>query len=419
MRLFREAVGLALTAGLALASAAGAEERSISTANGEPVVIARHSQWNSDCSANGIPAIKIDGEPGNGTASISAGINKIGVNRTFLGRDECQGKTMTGAVLRYQPKLEFSGTDTVKYTVSFANGKKVSYTVIINVLPMLASERPKKLETATAPADANAAMVRATAPPAAPARAELAPIAPTEAAGTRIALVIGNSAYRSVPALTNPTRDANTVAAALRATGFKTVELKSDLTREALNDALHSFAAEADRADWAMVYYARHRIEVNGSNYLIPVDAKLAMDRDVEFEAIPLDRVMNAVSGARKLRLVLLDACRDNPFANKMRRSIGTRSISRGLATVEPEAGTLVVFAAKAGQVALDGDANSPFVTALTKRMMTPGLEIRRLFDYVRDDVLETTQRQQQPFSYGSLPGSEDYYFRSAAAANR
>ena len=111
---------------------------------------------------------------------------------------------------------------------------------------------------------------------------------------------------------------------------------------------------------------------------------------------------------------------RANRFANQMRRSVATRSIGRGLTNVEPEAGTLVVYAAKHGQVALDGDGgNSPFVTALTKRMNTPGLEVRRLFDHVRDDVLEMTNRAQQPFSYGSLPGSEDYYFRAAATAKR
>ena len=232
--------------------------------------------------------------------------------------------------------------------------------------------------------------------------------------------MIGNSAYKNVAALANPTRDADTMASAFRTAGFKTVQLRNDLTREKLTDALQDFAAEADKADWAVVYFAGHGLEVNGTNYLIPVDARLAADRDVEFEAMPLDRVMNAVSGAKRLRLVLLDACRDNPFANQMRRSVATRSVGRGLTNVEPEAGTLVVYAAKHGQVALDGDGgNSPFVTALTKRMTTPELEVRRLFDHVRDDVLEMTSRAQQPFSYGSLPGSEDYYFRAAATAKQ
>jgi tetratricopeptide (TPR) repeat protein len=230
--------------------------------------------------------------------------------------------------------------------------------------------------------------------------------------GRRIALVIGNSAYAAVPALSNPQRDAAAVAATLRSIGFQKVELEADLTREKLFNTLRAFAGEAEQADWAVVYYAGHGIEMNGTNYLIPVDAKLATDRDVEFEAVALDKVLSAVDGAKKLRVVLLDACRDNPFSNQMRRSVASRSIGRGLAEVEPDAGTLVVYAAKHGQTALDGEgANSPFVTALINRMKTPGIEVRRLFDLVRDDVLSATSRRQQPFSYGSVSGAEDFYF--------
>jgi tetratricopeptide (TPR) repeat protein len=238
------------------------------------------------------------------------------------------------------------------------------------------------------------------------------PVTRSAPAGRRVALVIGNSAYTAVPVLANPPRDAATVAATLRDIGFEKVTLENNLTREAMFNALRAFASEAEQADWAIVYYAGHGIEMGGVNYLIPVDAKLATDRDVEFEAIPLDKVMTAADGARKLRLVLLDACRDNPFANQMRRSIASRSIGRGLAEVEPDAGTLVVYAAKHGQTALDGEGtNSPFVTALITRMKMPGIEVRRLFDLVRDDVLAATNRRQQPFSYGSVSGAEDFYF--------
>ena len=108
----------------------------------------------------------------------------------------------------------------------------------------------------------------------------------------------------------------------------------------------------------------------------------------------------------------MLDACRDNPFASQMKRTLAMRAVTRGLARVEPDAGTLVVFSAKHGQVALDGSAtNSPFVTALVNRIKTPGLEVRRLYDVVRDDVLESTNRQQQPFTYGSVSGSQDFFF--------
>ena len=228
----------------------------------------------------------------------------------------------------------------------------------------------------------------------------------------RVALVLGNSGYTSVAALPNPRRDAALVADALRSNGFQSVSVANDLTRENLFDALRTFAAVAEKAEWALVYYAGHGIEVGGVNYLIPVDAKLATDRDVQFEAVPLDYILGAVEGAKRLRVVLLDACRDNPFAARMRRINASRSIGRGFASIEPEAGTLVVYAAKHGQTAADGDgANSPFASAVVKRLMTPGLEIRKLFDLVRDDVMETTSRRQQPYTYGSVPGNEDFYF--------
>ena len=230
----------------------------------------------------------------------------------------------------------------------------------------------------------------------------------------RIALVIGNSAYENAAALPNPKRDANLVADALKHAGFKSVTLLTNLRKDALVSALRDFAARAETADWAVVYYAGHGMEVGGINYLIPTDAKIAADRDIEFEAVPLAQVLNAAERARKLRLVILDACRDNPFANQMKRTltVASRSVSRGLAAVEPDAGTLVVYAAKDGETALDGvGINSPFATAFVKNLPTPGLEVRRLFDFVRDDVMEATGRKQKPFSYGSISGRQDFYF--------
>ena len=235
----------------------------------------------------------------------------------------------------------------------------------------------------------------------------------------RVALVIGNSAYRSVPALPNAGRDANAIATALRSVGFQTVDLEADLSREKLVDALHSFARLAEQADWALIYYAGHGIEIGGVNYLIPVDARLETDRDVQFEALPLDQVLATVEPAKKLRIVLLDACRENPFASQMRRTVATRSIGRGLARVEPEGGTLVGFAAKHGEVALDGDGNnSPFATAFIKRVAVPGVEISKLFRLIRDDVLGATGGKQEPFVYGSLPG-DDFYFNPPVADHR
>jgi tetratricopeptide (TPR) repeat protein len=228
----------------------------------------------------------------------------------------------------------------------------------------------------------------------------------------RVALVIGNSGYSKAPRLPNPRRDAETVASTLRRVGFETVTLEADLTRDGFTNVLRNFASVAEKSDWAVIYFAGHGVEMDGVNYLIPVDASLATDRDVTFEAVPLGQILTAVDGAKKLRLVVLDACRNNPFLNQMRRTAASRSIGRGLGRVEPEAGTLVVYAAKHGELAMDGDErNSPFVEALTHRIVTPGLEVRRLFDIVRDDVIAATNRKQQPFSYGSVSGSEDFYF--------
>jgi uncharacterized caspase-like protein len=226
--------------------------------------------------------------------------------------------------------------------------------------------------------------------------------------GRRVALVIGNSAYANVAQLPNPKRDAEKFAATLKSVGFSSVTIAEDLTQDGFNTALRKFARAADGADWALVYYAGHGLEVSNTNYLVPVDAALAVDRDLEYEAMPLDRVVRAVEGATKLRVVILDACRENPVDAKMARTTSTRSVSRGLARVEPDGGTLIAYSAKAGQVAMDGDGeNSPFVTALSNRMTTPGLEIGKMFRLVRDDVMAATGRKQEPFLYGSLPGDD------------
>jgi tetratricopeptide (TPR) repeat protein len=228
----------------------------------------------------------------------------------------------------------------------------------------------------------------------------------------RIALVIGNSRYVHADTLANPVNDADTFAKRLQALGFSKVTLALDMPREKTLASLDAFAEEADKADWAVVYYAGHGIEVAGVNFLIPVDATLAADSDVPSQAVPLNQVLDAVEGARKLRLVILDACRDNPFLDKMVRSVASRAVNRGVGHVEPQGATLVAYAAKHGQQAMDGDgANSPFMSALSKHVDSPGVEIVMLFRRVRDDVLVATQRRQEPFIYGSLP-SEPFYFR-------
>jgi len=228
----------------------------------------------------------------------------------------------------------------------------------------------------------------------------------------RVALVIGNGAYRNVQPLDNPPRDAKLIAAALRDVGFQAVTISNDLTRDKFFEALRAFASDAEKADWAVVYYAGHGFEVGGINYLVPVDARLAVDKDAETEAVALEQVLAAVGGARSLRLVLLDACRNNPFAPTMQRTIALKLVDKGFSNIEPSAGFMVVYAAKHGETALDGEgADSPFALALAHDLKEPRVEVRKLFDIVRDDVWNATKHAQQPFTYGSPPGREDFYF--------
>jgi hypothetical protein len=171
---------------------------------------------------------------------------------------------------------------------------------------------------------------------------------------------------------------------------------------------IRDFAVMTHDADVAVVFYAGHGIEVDGTNYLIPTDAKLATDIDVEYEAMPLDRVLRVLEPARSLRLVILDACRDNPFVRTMKRTMASRSVGRGLAGVEPSgSNTLIAFAAKGGSTASDGDgAHSPFTSALLKYLTAPGLDLRFAFGKVHDEVFASTGRRQEPHLYGSLGGT-------------
>lgn len=228
-------------------------------------------------------------------------------------------------------------------------------------------------------------------------------------AGERVALVLGNSAYRNAPPLPNPVNDGAMIAATLKNAGFDVVDSRSDLPALEMRRALRDFSDRARDADIAVIYYAGHGMEVDGTNYLIPVDAKLERDTDVYDEALSLDRILVAVEPAKQLRLVILDACRDNPFAKNMKKTVALRSIGRGLAKIEPTSpNTLIAYSAKAGSTALDGDAkNSPFTIALARHLTKPGLDVRRAFGFVRDDVLKETGNRQEPFVYGSLGGDD------------
>lgn len=229
--------------------------------------------------------------------------------------------------------------------------------------------------------------------------------------GVRVALVVGNSAYRAVPFLPNPERDADAVAKALEGLGFKTVIKVYNASYGAFLAALKTFEEKAAQADWGVIFYAGHGFQIAGGNYLIPVDAQLRTDQDVQKEAVPLERVLQAANKAKKLRLVLLDACRDNPFEPKMKRAIGAHVVTQGLSSIEPRGGTLVAYATRDGHTAEDGDGDhSPFTQALLDNVPKRGVEINMLFRQVRDQVLKLTQGRQDPFTYGSL-SSERFYF--------
>src|SRR5882757_9677515 len=229
------------------------------------------------------------------------------------------------------------------------------------------------------------------------------------AADKRVALIVGNSTYQTVPQLPNPSRDASAVAKMFRDAGFDSVDIQLNVGNLEFKRSIRKFEALADHADIAVVYYAGHGLEIGGTNYLIPVDARLASDRDADDEAIPLERLVSSADGARRLRLVILDACRDNPFVTTMRRErkVATRGVTGGLGKVEPTStDTLIAYAAKAGSTADDGDGqHSPFTAAVLKNLTVPGLDVRLAFGRVRDDVLKMTSSRQEPFVYGSLGG--------------
>jgi uncharacterized caspase-like protein len=235
----------------------------------------------------------------------------------------------------------------------------------------------------------------------------------------RVALVIGNSAYKNVARLKNPANDAAAVVAMFKKAGFDSVDLRLDVSATDMRRALREFGNKTRDADVAVIYYAGHGIELDGTNYLIPVDAQLETDTDVLDETFALDRVLVAAEPAKQLRLVILDACRDNPFAKTMKRTVGSRAIGRGLAKVEPSSpNTMIAFAAKAGSTASDGDSkNSPFAAALVNHLPKPGLDLRKAFGFVRDDVLKATGNAQEPFVYGSLGGNDVTLVPAAPAA--
>ena len=227
---------------------------------------------------------------------------------------------------------------------------------------------------------------------------------PAVAAG-RLALVMGNSAYRNAPALDNPANDAADLAQALRAIGFDVIETR-DATREAMAGAVRDFSERIGTADVALFFYAGHGLQMNGENYLLPVDARIESAADVRFNTINLTDIQQEMEGGGRANIIMLDACRNNPFADKLardHRGVTTRGLGRLEAT---GVGSLVVFSTQPNNVAFDGNGrNSPFTSALLKHIAAPGLEVRQMISKVRGDVLAATDQKQVPWDNSSLVG--------------
>jgi uncharacterized caspase-like protein len=217
--------------------------------------------------------------------------------------------------------------------------------------------------------------------------------------------------------LPNPGNDASDVAASLTRLGFSVTRVLNG-SYDDLRQAIRAFNVQVQGADVGLIYFAGHGMELDGENWLIPVDAELKADLDVASEAVGLKTLIQSVSRASGLGLVILDACRDNPFAAKMARSKLTRSVARGFARVEPTTNVLVAYAAKDGTTARDGNRrNSPYTTALLRNLEIPRLEVSFMFRNVRDEVMAATSRAQQPFVYGSLSSKPVYLNASTSLA--
>ncbi len=238
-------------------------------------------------------------------------------------------------------------------------------------------------------------------------------------ADRRVALVMGNSAYKNAPRLRNPVNDASDMGAALKRLGFD-VMLGLDLDYSNMRTLVRSFSEKLPDADVALLFYAGHGLQVAGKNYLVPIDARIENQADLDFGTIDLDLVLHGMETDTRTNIVFLDACRDNPLAANLARRLGTRSgsIGRGLAQVESGVGTLISFSTQPGNVALDGEGrNSPFTTALLKTIEQPGLSLSEAMIVVRNDVLRMTDRKQVPWDNSSLTGQ--FYFKPAAPGDQ
>ncbi len=221
----------------------------------------------------------------------------------------------------------------------------------------------------------------------------------------RVALVIGNSKYKHTTALKNPANDAREMAATLERLGFK-VTTGVDLDRAAFETVVRSFARDLDGAESGVFFYAGHGLQVDGVNYLLPVDAQIEREADVRFNTLKLGEVLEDMGRSCPTNLIFLDACRNNPLTRSLASAMGHRSVAvgKGLATLQTAPGAFIAFATQPDNVAIDGEgANSPFTTALLRFLEAPGLLIDELMYKVRAAVFDATGRQQVPWHHSSL----------------
>jgi uncharacterized caspase-like protein len=227
-------------------------------------------------------------------------------------------------------------------------------------------------------------------------------------AESRIALVIGNAAYPTAP-LRNPVNDAKAMADRLRTLGFE-VALRTDVTQREMTRAVSQFGQALKPGAVALFYYAGHGMQVRGRNFLIPVDAEIASEASVRSEAVDVDLLLEQLGPAR-LSMVILDACRNNPFEGRFRSGGGG-----GLAQIDAPKGTLLAYATAPGKVASDGEgAHGLYTSELLKALDIPGIKVEEVFKAVRVNVVKATASQQVPWESSSLTG--DYYFRPPAPA--
>ncbi|HSS84290.1 MAG TPA: caspase family protein, partial [Reyranella sp.] len=296
-------------------------------------------------------------------------------------------------------KLDYAAT--LQGIASDAGSKENQATAKVRLSLLSEAETPRTTPSSTSAPTQTASPASASPPPAG------------QATGRRVALVIGNGAYTHVKALPNPSNDARAVAKSLRGIGFVVTE-GIDLDRSGMQNMIREFLRDAARSQVAIVYYAGHGVQIDGRNYLVPVDAQLKQGGSLTDTMMDMDTIMAGLGDQLRTNILILDACRNNPMAPQV-ASTGTGRGIEGGGLAAPStlgsgttqgAGTLIAFATAPGKVALDGEgANSPFSAALSRHIGTPGLEVQQMLTRVRAEVVATTKSQQVPWSNSSLLG--------------